>query len=249
VNTLISFFTSSIGRKWIVALTGLVMLGYVVGHLIGNLQIFLQPHHINKYAAFLQGLGEFLWIIRLALLATVILHIVFTIQLAIENRRGRPQDYAMQRTVQAKLSTKTMVWSGAYLLCFIIVHLLHLTAQTIHPEYRTWHDEGGRHDVYRMMIAGFRDPLMSAFYIVGMILLCAHLAHGIGSLCQTLGVRTKHAAALLTQGGRIVAWLLAIGYISIPTAILFAGHGKKYLDARQALDQRTAAARAVEQKP
>jgi len=225
------------------------MVGYVVGHLIGNLQIFLPPEHINRYAAFLQGLGEFLWIIRLGLLATVVLHIVFTIQLAIENRRGRPQNYAMQRTVQAKLSTKTMVWSGAYLVCFIIVHLLHLTAQTIHPEYRQWLDDAGRHDVYRMMIAGFSRPLMSGFYIVGMILLCAHLAHGIGSLCQTLGVRTKHSAALLTQGGRLVALVLAIGYVSIPTAILFAGHGKKYLDERDALEQRTAIVRVPEERP
>ena len=249
MNLLTAFVTSSIGRKWIVALTGLVMLGYVVGHLVGNLQIFLPPDHINRYAAFLQGLGELLWIIRLFLLVTVVLHIVFTIQLAIENRRGRPQNYAMQRTVQAKISTKTMVWSGAYILCFIIVHLLHLTTKTIHPEYSHWFDEAGRHDVYRMMIVGFRDPLMSGFYIVGMVLLCAHLAHGIGSLCQTLGVRTKHAAVLLTQGGRLLALLLAIGYISIPTAILVAGHGKKYLEERQALEQGTVAARAAEEKP
>jgi succinate dehydrogenase / fumarate reductase cytochrome b subunit len=151
--------------------------------------------------------------------------------------------------VQAKISTKTMVWSGAYILCFIIVHLLHLTTKTIHPEYGHWFDEAGRHDVYRMMIVGFRDPLMSAFYIVGMVLLGAHLAHGIDSLCQTLGVRTKRAAALLTHGGRLVAIALAIGYISIPTAILVAGHGKKYLEERQALEAGTVTTRAAEEKP
>ena len=244
-NSLVSFARSSIGRKWIVALTGLAMVGFLVGHLVGNLQVFLPPEHINKYAAFLKSIGELLWIVRIGLLVAVVLHVVFTLQLAIENRAARPQKYAKRNSVQARISTRTMALSGSYLFCFIVVHLLHFTAQTIHPQYRQWMDEAGRSDVYRMMIVGFSDPIMAGFYIVGMLLLCAHLSHGIGSIPQTLGFRTKSAAAMLSSCGRIVALFLAIGFISIPTAVLFGGLGKKYVDERKTIETSGVAQEAV----
>ncbi len=237
MNPLTRFVSSSIGRKWIVALTGLAMLGFLVGHLVGNLQVFLPPEHINKYAAFLKSIGELLWIVRIGLIVAVILHIVFTIKLALENRAARPQKYEKTNRVQARISTRTMVWSGSYILCFIIVHLLHFTLQTIHPQYRQWTDEAGRSDVYRMMIVGFSDWWMAGFYILGMILLCAHLSHGIGSVPQTLGFRTKSAASFLTNGGRVLALALALGFISIPSAVLLGGLGKKYVEERSALDK------------
>ena len=244
-NSLVSFARSSIGRKWIVALTGLAMVGFLVGHLVGNLQVFLPPEHINKYAAFLKSIGELLWIVRIGLLVAVVLHVVFTLQLAIENRAARPQKYAKRNSVQARISTRTMALSGSYIFCFIIVHLLHFTAQTIHPQYRQWTDEAGRSDVYRMMIVGFSDPIMAGFYIVGMLLLCAHLSHGIGSIPQTLGFRTKSAAAMLSSCGRIVALFLAIGFISIPSAVLFGGLGKKYVEERQTIETSEVAQEAV----
>ena len=237
MNPLASFLSSSIGRKWIVALTGLAMVGFLIGHLAGNLQVFLTPDHINKYAEFLKSIGELLWIVRLGLIVAVVLHIVFTIKLALENRAARPQKYKKSNRVQARISTRTMVWSGSYILCFLIVHLLHFTLQTIHPQYRQWLDEAGRSDVYRMMIVGFSDPLMAGFYIVGMILLCAHLSHGIGSVPQTLGFRTRRAAAFLTNGGRVLALALAVGFISIPSAVLLGGLGKKYVEERSALEK------------
>ena len=246
MNPLTRFISSSIGRKWIVALTGLVMVGFLIGHLAGNLQVFLPPEHINKYAEFLKSIAELLWIVRIGLIVAVILHIVFTIKLAIENRAARPQKYEKRNRVQASLAARTMVWSGSYILCFIIVHLLHFTVQTIHPQYRQWLDEAGRSDVYRMMIVGFSDPLMSGFYIVGMILLCTHLSHGIGSVPQTLGFRTKRAAAFLTNGGRVLAVALAVGFISIPSAVLFGGLGKNYVEERSALEKPAEAAATPE---
>ncbi len=234
MKLLTAFLSSSIGRKWIVALTGLAMLGFLIGHLVGNLQIFLPPEHINKYAAFLKSLGELLWIARIGLLAAVVLHVFFTIQLAIANRAARPTKYERTASVQAKISTKTMVWSGSYILCFIVVHLLHFTIQTIHPEYEHWQDAAGRADVYRMIIVGFSHPAMAAFYIVGMILLCSHLSHGIASLAQTFGLRTTRAAALLTNGGRVLALALGLGFISIPIAVQ-AGWGKAYAEQQATL--------------
>ena len=242
MNPLTSFVSSSIGRKWIVALTGLAMLGFLIGHLAGNLQVFLPPEHLNKYAAFLKSIGEILWLVRLGLIAAVVLHVVFTIKLALENRAARPKKYAKRNSVQTRISTRTMVWSGSYILCFIVVHLLHFTTQTIHPQYRQWTDEAGRSDVYRMMIVGFSDPLMSGFYIVGMLLLCAHLSHGIGSIPQTLGFRTKSAAAVLTNGGRVLSLVLALGFISIPAAVLFGGLGKNYVEERSPSEKPAVAA-------
>lgn len=222
-----SFYQSSIGKKWIVAVTGLMMLGFVVGHLAGNLQIFIGWESINRYGKFLKGIGELLWIVRAVLIVAVVLHIVTTIQLSIANRAARPIGYKKKRAVQASLAGRTMIWSGSYLLCFIVVHLLHYTLLVIHPEYQSYFDALGRPDIYRMLLVGFSNVWMSGFYVVGMLLLCSHLAHGIGSMTQTLGIQTRKIAWLFTNGGRIFAGLLAIGYISIPVAVL-AGFGKEY---------------------
>lgn len=227
MNRLGSFYQSSIGKKWIVAITGLMMLGFVVGHLAGNLQIFIGWESINRYGKFLKGIGEVVWIVRAVLIVAVVLHIVATVQLSIANNAARPIGYKKKKTVQASLAGRTMIWSGSYLLCFIVVHLLHYTVLVIHPEYRTYEDALKRPDIYRMVLVGFNDWRMCGFYIVGMLLLCSHLAHGIGSMTQTLGIQTRKIAWLFTNGGRIFAGLLAIGYISIPVAVL-AGFGKEY---------------------
>lgn len=227
MNSNLAFYKSSIGKKWIVAITGLLMVGFVVGHLIGNLQVFLGWESLNRYAAFLKSIGELLWIVRVALIIAVVAHIVATIQLALANRAARPEKYERKRAVKASLMGRTMIWSGAYLLCFVVVHLLHFTILVIHPEYREMKDALNRPDVFHMVLIGFSNPLMSGFYIVGMLLLCSHLAHGIGSMTQTLGIQTRKLTCLFTCGGRALAVLLAIGYISIPVAVL-AGYGKEY---------------------
>jgi len=161
-----------------------------------------------------------------------VLHIAATIQLTIANNAARPVSYKKKSAVQASLAGRTMIWSGSYLFCFVVVHLLHFTLLKIHPEYETYRDALGRPDIFRMVLVGFSDPVMSGFYIVGMLLLCSHLAHGIGSLTQTLGIQTRKIAWLFTNGGRVFAALLAIGYISIPVAVL-AGYGKEYRAQRE----------------
>jgi succinate dehydrogenase / fumarate reductase cytochrome b subunit len=220
VNAIAFFLTSSIGRKWIVAVTGLALFGFVVGHMIGNLQIFLGPEPLNRYGAFLQGLGELLWAIRLGLLVMLVAHIFFTIKLRMESRAARPQGYAVTKRMAATLPARMMALSGLMVLCFIIFHLLHYTAQTIDPSYRDLHDAQGRHDIYRMMILGFSNPLASGFYLVAVGLLAMHLQHGIQSLFQTLGLNSAKLRPLLEKGGTAFAWLLFIGYASIPIAVL-----------------------------
>lgn len=221
MNPLLRFCSSSIGRKWIVALTGLALFGFVIGHLIGNLQVFLgSPEPINRYGAFLQGLGELLWAIRFGLLAMVVLHIVFTIKLRIESRAARPAKYAVTQYRAATPPARWMMLSGLMVLCFIIYHLLHFTVQSVDPSFLTLHDAHGRHDVYRMMIRGFSNPYASGFYILAVGLLALHLNHGIMSMFQTLGLNSAKVRPLWEKGGPALSWLIFLGYASIPVAVL-----------------------------
>ena len=220
VKALISFYKSSIGKKWIVALTGVVLVGFVVGHMIGNLQIFLGQEMINVYAERLQSLGDLLWVIRGFMLVMITLHFATTIQLAIENAQARPQKYAVKTSVAATLGSRTMVMSGSIVIAFIVYHLLHFTAQATHPEWRHWIDPEKRHDVYSMVIAGFQDPLSTLFYLVGVGLLCLHLSHGIQSFVQTLGGRTRNFAQSISCASPVIAALIFLGYASIPVAAI-----------------------------
>ncbi|MEI6562513.1 MAG: succinate dehydrogenase cytochrome b subunit [Verrucomicrobiota bacterium] len=218
VKAIISFYQSSIGKKWIVALTGLVLVGFVTGHMIGNLQIFLGQEPLNKYAAFLQGLGELLWVIRGVMLACIGIHIVTTVLLTIQNAAATPQKYAVTKSQAASIGAKTMAVSGTIILCFLIFHLLHFTTLSIHPEWQGWHDAEGRHDVYSLVIVGFQNPLASGFYLLGLFLLCMHLSHGIQSFIQTLGLRSRKIADTLTTASPYLAGLIFLGYASIPVA-------------------------------
>ena len=218
MKAIISFYQSSIGKKWIVALTGLVLVGFVTGHMIGNLQIFLGQEPLNKYAAFLQGLGELLWVIRGVMAACICVHIITTVLLWIQNNAATPQKYAVNNPQAATIAAKTMIVSGLIVVCFLVFHLLHFTALAIHPEWKLWEDPEGRHDVYSLVIAGFRNPLESLFYLVGLFLLCMHLSHGIQSFIQTLGLRTRKIADGLTLASPFIAGLIFLGYASIPVA-------------------------------
>jgi len=211
---------SSIGRKWIVAITGVILILFVCGHLLGNLSIFLGPDAINAYAKFLQGLGEILWAIRLCLLTCVVLHITCTILLWHENRRASPQKYAVSNDLKTTVYARHMRLSGLVVLAFIIFHLAEFTLQSFNPEFKEFHDELGRHDVYRMVVAGFSNYWISGFYIIAIGLLAMHLNHGIASLFQTLGLTTAKMRTIFEKFGAILAWALFAGYISIPLAVL-----------------------------
>lgn len=201
-------------------MTGVVLLGFVTGHMLGNLQMFLGQETINRYGAFLQGTGELLYVVRLGLLAMVLAHIYFTVQITRENRAARPVKYAVKGWQASTWASRTMIVSGLILLCFIVFHILHFTTHTIDRSYASMLDAKGRHDVYRMMIAGFDNVWASGFYIVGMFLLCQHLSHGIVSFPQTLGINGKNTEGFWKKLGPAWAWALFVGYVSIPVAVL-----------------------------
>ena len=205
----------------IVAVTGVILMLFVVGHLLGNLQIFLGPDWVNGYAQHLRDLGVLLWVVRIGLLVTVLLHIYFTIRLAIDNRRARPRNYKKKEHVKATFASRHMVVSGLVVLAFIVFHLLHFTGRRFNPQFPLLKNDPLNHyDVYSMMVYGFQNVYVSAFYLVGLFLLTLHLTHGASSFFQSLGLNNKRLAPRLAFGARIFAWLIFAGYAAIPVAVL-----------------------------
>lgn len=229
-DSLSRFYASSIGKKILVALTGLALIGFVLGHMIGNLLIFVGKDAINEYGHMLQTAlhGGGVWIARLGLLAAVVIHIVATIQLTRANRAARKDTYAKHKAQVSSKSSRTMIWSGLTILAFIIYHLLHFTlyAGNNYGTYNTTLHGETVHDVYRMVIAGFSWAPAVIFYIIAMLLLTSHLSHGFSSLFQTLGVATDKSEPLFKKLGYAFAGLILVGNCSIPIAIFFFGYGR-----------------------
>lgn len=229
-----NFFGSSVGRKFLMAGSGGVLLLFVIGHMIGNLQIFLPPEAINRYARFLQSLGELLWGVRLFLLAMLVLHVWSAVSLSIENRNARPEPYAGGHApFAASLASRTMLVTGIVVATFLAYHLLHFTAVVdgINGARVSLRALKEQHDVYAVMIAGFSVWYVSLFYLVGVGLLCFHLSHGIAAMFQSLGLKNAAYAPLVEKLSKSLALALFLGYASIPTAVLVFGHGKAHLNA------------------
>jgi succinate dehydrogenase / fumarate reductase cytochrome b subunit len=239
MNPVCSLFRASIGKKFVMAVTGAVLVGFVTGHLVGNLQIFGPPDKINGYAHFLQSLGPALWGVRLGLLACVIVHIGIAVQLTLENSRARPEKYDFNHTIRATLSSRTMRWTGGVVLAFVLYHLAQFTLgwaqsgsfKTRLPEYLMAGDfhllgfpivARGQvvHDVYSMVFLGFANPVVSLFYIVAVGLLSVHLLHGAESMFQTLGWKSGPWAVLLKKLVVLYCLLYFLGNLASPGAIM-----------------------------
>ena len=216
MNLLLKFWLSSIGKKWIVAVTGLALLGFVAAHLAGNLQMFAGPQKLNAYAEFLHANQNLLWVARIGLIAAFLTHIFATVSLVIANRAARPEKYAVGNKVPAKLSTRLMALSGLTVLSFVIFHLLHYTFKMTDPRFKTL-AEG---DVYQMVILGFQSPLVSGFYLLSLALLSLHLKHGVSSVFQTLGIETRNNRGSIAGLAALVSAAVFIGYASIPAGVL-----------------------------
>ena len=206
---------SSIGRKLVMAVTGVLLFGFVTMHMIGNLQIYLGPKGLNDYAEFLRTFlhGGGIWIFRGVMLAAVGLHIWAATTLTIENWSARPVGYRKRRNIESTYASRTMIWSGPILGLFVIYHILHFTLGTAHPNFV----EG---DVYRNVVAGFQVVPVSIFYIVAMLALGLHMYHGIWSMLQTLGLSHPRWNRLRTAFSTGMALLVVIGNISIPMAVM-----------------------------
>jgi succinate dehydrogenase / fumarate reductase cytochrome b subunit len=214
---------SSIGAKAVMAVTGLALVGFVLAHMLGNLLVFAGQSAFNDYAATLQSLGGLLWVARIGLLAAVALHIGSALRLNQLNASARPVAYRMITPSVSSYATRTMKYSGYIVFAFIVYHLLHFTLGVTDPEAYALSEtvEGvKRHDVYGMVIAGFKNPVVSISYIIAMVLLSMHLSHGVSSLFQSLGVNHPKYNGMIEKVGPSVGALVAIGFISIPAAVL-----------------------------
>jgi succinate dehydrogenase / fumarate reductase cytochrome b subunit len=207
------FWNTTIGKKAVMAVSGMVLAGFVAGHLLGNLQIFLGPDRFNGYARTLKSLPELLWTVRITLLVMVTLHIWSSIQLAVVKSEARPVNYVRQKSIASSYASRTMYWSGPIVALFIIYHLLQFTFGVGGTPYMEI-------DPYGNVINGFRVPAVSLFYIIAMGLLCLHLRHGLSSIGQSLGFHHPRYTPRLEAASVIVATLIFFGFVSIPVAVL-----------------------------
>ena len=210
-----TYWSSSIGKKIIVALTGIALVLFLAGHLTGNLLMYVGREAFNEYAEFLKGSlhGVGIWIARVGLLVLLVVHVVATIALVRQNRAAR-QPYQFPATIQASKSSRIMILSGLTILAFVIFHLLHFTVR-VDAQLAGLGDS----DPYSMVIVGFQNPLVVVFYLIAMSLLCSHLSHGVASIFQTLGLRSKKAQGAVKTFSQAYAVVIWAGFISIPLAI------------------------------
>ena len=209
-----ALFNSVVGRKIVMAVTGVILTGFILAHMVGNLQIFLGPERINAYGRFLHANMELLWPVRIVLLLSVSLHVLAAWQLTILNNfKARPIAYLKKTAIASTYAARTMVWSGPIVAAFIVYHLLHFTTGTAHPNFI----EG---DVYHNVITGFQVPAAALFYIVANILLAMHLYHGVWSMFQTLGVNHPRYTPWLKGGAKVFGVVIGLGNCSIPLAVL-----------------------------
>lgn len=223
---------SSLFKKYLMALTGVVLVGFVFVHMAGNLQVLIGQEAINAYAHALQNLpGPILWGSRLFLLICVIVHALTAYQLIKENRAARPHSNEVEVTKRAGWSSLRMGLTGSLMFAFIVFHLLHFTIRSIFPEYNDLKTTVGSpdgseiHDVYSMILAGFRVDAISIFYIFCMFLLCRHLAHGVSSMFQTIGLRSDSWRTKLDLAASAYGWIIFVGFSIIPVLVVAQKYG------------------------
>jgi succinate dehydrogenase / fumarate reductase cytochrome b subunit len=222
-NRLLALWGSVIGKKVVMALTGAVLILFVIMHMVGNLKIFSGPEEINAYSRFLREVaypelanGQLLWTVRIVLLICASLHITAAAQLTIMNRQARPVGYEAKKDVETTWGALTMRWGGVLLAIFIVFHLFHFTGGMVGFQ-------PGQFEhlmVYQNVVAGFSNVPIAIFYIIAMFALCLHLDHGIWSMLQTLGfVNTDNTKSLRTVS-RFIAFIIFAGFVSVPVSVL-----------------------------
>jgi succinate dehydrogenase / fumarate reductase, cytochrome b subunit len=218
----VQFYRSTIGKKIIMAVTGLIGIGFVIVHMAGNLQAFVGPAKLNAYGAALHGpLNELLWILRAVLIVAVVLHVLMAYQLTRISASARPIEYQSREPQVSSFAARTMKWGGVLLLVFIVVHLLHFTTETIDPGgWRGMTDNYGHRDVYGNLVASFRIWWVAAFYIVAMMALGLHLLQGAWSSIRTLGYAKPSPHPLKRRLALVVAIVVWLGFTLVPLGVL-----------------------------
>ena len=219
---LLEFYRSSFGKKAVMAVTGVLLFGFVLFHMLGNLKLFLGPEKINGYAEGLRLLGEpilnhgdLLWILRVGLLAAVVLHVLSAWQLRRLNARARPKGYVKQSPQAATYASRSMFWGGLLIVLFVVYHLLHLTVgfDAVHAEFIPG-------EVHHNMVTAFANPLVAGFYVLAVLALGFHLYHGLWSFFQSLGWTGPRLDVFRHRFAILFAVVVTVGFITVPIAIL-----------------------------
>lgn len=215
---------SSLSKKYVVAVTGLILFLFLIGHMAGNLLIFRGQDSINTYGEKLKDTGPLLWAVRLGLLATLLIHLYFTLSLALANKAARNVSYRGFKPKASTISSRTMVITGVVVLVFIVYHLAHFTLYWTNSEYGQYHEtlkEGHtRHDVYRMVTTAFSNPVVVLIYLAAMAVIFTHLAHGTASLFASLGLSNFKWSRFRQRATPIVVGLLIAGFLAVPLGVL-----------------------------
>jgi succinate dehydrogenase / fumarate reductase cytochrome b subunit len=217
---------SSIGAKWLMALTGLALVGFVIAHMLGNLQVFSGREKLNAYAEALQNLGPLLWAMRLGLLTIFVVHIASAFKVWRTNKAARPVPYATLEPQVTSMAARTMMLSGLVVLAFTLYHLAHFTFGWTNPEHFALTEPVARaadplrRDVYAMVVSGFQVPFVSIVYVIAQAILALHISHGASSAFQTFGVTHPLLRPLFAKLGPALAVVVFVGNCSIPVAIL-----------------------------
>ena len=245
-------FNSTIFNKVVMAATGAILVLFLIGHCVGNLQVFLGRDVFNTYAHFLQSTGELLWIVRLVLLVSVLLHVITSLKLKFLNNSAKPEGYRVKSYVKSTLYSRSMIYTGIVIFLLAVYHLLHFTAHVTNPEYADFEqpygpklqtealvDMGGevvsvsagegifqRHDAFQMVITGFSKWYISVVYILFVFFLGIHLVHAVQSMFQTLGWSGTTISPLLKIVSQVIGWGLFVGFSSVPIAVWIFGLGK-----------------------
>jgi succinate dehydrogenase / fumarate reductase cytochrome b subunit len=209
------FYGSMIGKKVVMGVTGLIGIGFVILHSLGNLLVFRGPDAINSYSHFLKSTGELLWALRIVLIVAVTLHVIAAVQLTRQSRAARPIGYVKHEYQAATVASRTMRWGGALLLIFIVLHILHFTTGTIRPAGFFSHQ-----DVYANVVTSFRIWWVSLFYILSMIALGLHLFHGAWSSVRSIGVEPPSPQPLHHRISLLLAILIWAAFTAVPVAVL-----------------------------
>lgn len=222
-NRLVALWDTVIGKKVVMAVTGVVLIGFVIAHMLGNVKIFSGPNEINAYSRFLREVGspelaygQLLWVVRIVLLACVALHITAAVQLSRMSWEARPVGYHVKRNIETTFAARMMRWGGLLLVLFIIFHLFHLTGGAVGFRPGQFKDLA----VYQNVVAAFAVWPVAVFYIVAMGALCLHLYHGIWSMLQTLGWNTARNETKLRVLSRCIAIVVFVGFASVPVAVM-----------------------------
>ncbi len=215
---------SLIISKILVAVTGLMMVGFILGHTAANTLVYLGPDLgkdlLNAYAAGLKATPLLLWGARITLLIALVIHVLTTIKLVMLNRASKPINYKVKNHHRANFASQGMMIFGLVILFFVIYHLMHYTFGVTHPEYMDYMDTQGRHDVYRMVVAGFQQPLISIFYVIAVIGLGFHLKHGVQSMIHTLGISSNKIMLTTRKVSNVISIAITILLAFIPISIL-----------------------------